>query len=128
MRERESYGEEQRHEVSVSERPAAVPVRVTAHRDEKEERAGKAKREVGPVLAAAPPAQETGNRPREEGREKKHAARGMKEVVQRDPRARIAHAHGLTVLSLDQGKIAQITSFLDTSLFAHFGLPRTLPD
>jgi RNA polymerase sigma-70 factor (ECF subfamily) len=47
---------------------------------------------------------------------------------ERDPRARIAHAHGLTVLSLDQGKIAQITSFLDTSLFAHFGLPRTLPD
>ena len=46
----------------------------------------------------------------------------------RDPHAGIAHAHGLTVLTLDGGRIAQLTAFLDTGLFPRFGLPRTLPD
>jgi len=46
----------------------------------------------------------------------------------RDPHARIAHAHGLTVLSLDGEKIVQVASFLDTNLLARFGLPFTLPD
>jgi RNA polymerase sigma-70 factor (TIGR02960 family) len=46
----------------------------------------------------------------------------------RDPYAGIAHAHGLTVLTLDGDRIAQLTAFLDTSLFPRFGLPRTLPD
>jgi RNA polymerase sigma-70 factor (ECF subfamily) len=46
----------------------------------------------------------------------------------RDPLARISHAHGLTVLTLDGDRIAQITSFLDTALFPRFGLPRILPD
>jgi RNA polymerase sigma-70 factor, ECF subfamily len=35
-------------------------------------------------------------------------------------------AHGLTVLSLDGEKISQVTSFLDTSLLARFGLPLSL--
>jgi RNA polymerase sigma-70 factor (TIGR02960 family) len=46
----------------------------------------------------------------------------------RDPQARIAHAHGLTVLSLEGEKIVEIASFLDNNLFAWFGLPRTIPD
>jgi RNA polymerase sigma-70 factor (ECF subfamily) len=46
----------------------------------------------------------------------------------RDPHARISHAHGLTVLTLDGDRIAQITSFMDTALFPRFGLPRILPD
>jgi RNA polymerase sigma-70 factor (TIGR02960 family) len=45
----------------------------------------------------------------------------------RDPRAGLAHAAGLTVLSLDGGKIDQVTSFLGHDLTARFGLPRTLP-
>jgi SnoaL-like domain len=46
----------------------------------------------------------------------------------RDPHARIAHAHGLTVLTLDRDKITQIAAFLDTNLMSRFGLPRTIPD
>ncbi|OXM60913.1 sigma-70 family RNA polymerase sigma factor [Amycolatopsis vastitatis] len=46
----------------------------------------------------------------------------------RDPHAGIAHAHGLTVLTLDGDRITQFTAFLDTGLFPRFGLPRTLPD
>jgi RNA polymerase sigma-70 factor, ECF subfamily len=45
----------------------------------------------------------------------------------RDPHAGIAHAHGLTVLSLDGEKVVEIASFLGTSLLSRFGLPRTLP-
>jgi RNA polymerase sigma-70 factor, ECF subfamily len=37
------------------------------------------------------------------------------------------HAYGLMVLTLDRGGIARITGFPDTSVFPHFGLPRTLP-
>jgi RNA polymerase sigma-70 factor (TIGR02960 family) len=44
----------------------------------------------------------------------------------RDPRAPIAHAYGLMVLTLRRGSIAAITGFADTSVFASFGLPRTL--
>jgi RNA polymerase sigma-70 factor (ECF subfamily) len=33
-----------------------------------------------------------------------------------------AHAHGLTVLTLRGDRISEVTSFLDTSLFARFGL------
>ena len=46
----------------------------------------------------------------------------------RDPRAPIAHAYGLMVLTLDGDRIAAITGFPDTSVFPHFGLPRTLRD
>ena len=46
----------------------------------------------------------------------------------RDPHAGIAHAHGLTVLTLDGDRIVQLTAFLDTGLFPRFGLPRTLLD
>jgi RNA polymerase sigma-70 factor (ECF subfamily) len=45
----------------------------------------------------------------------------------RDAQAPIAHAYGLMVLSLSANRIAAITGFPDTSLFPHFGLPRTLP-
>jgi RNA polymerase sigma-70 factor (TIGR02960 family) len=44
----------------------------------------------------------------------------------RDPRAPIAHAYGLMVLTLRGRSIAAITGFADTSVFAPFGLPRTL--
>jgi RNA polymerase sigma-70 factor (TIGR02960 family) len=39
----------------------------------------------------------------------------------------VHHAYGLMVLTLDGARIARITGFADTSLFARFGLPRTLP-
>lgn len=45
-----------------------------------------------------------------------------------DPHARISHAHGITVLTLDGERITHITSFVDTALFPVFGLPRILPD
>jgi RNA polymerase sigma-70 factor (TIGR02960 family) len=44
----------------------------------------------------------------------------------RDPRAPIAHAYGLMVLTLRGDRIAALTGFPDTSVFPHFGLPRTL--
>jgi RNA polymerase sigma-70 factor (TIGR02960 family) len=44
-----------------------------------------------------------------------------------DPHAAIARAYGLTVLTLDEERISAITWFTERSLFAHFGLPRTLP-
>jgi RNA polymerase sigma-70 factor (TIGR02960 family) len=44
----------------------------------------------------------------------------------RDPQAPIAHAYGLMVLTLSGDRIAAITGFPDTSVFPHFGLPRTL--
>jgi RNA polymerase sigma-70 factor (TIGR02960 family) len=42
------------------------------------------------------------------------------------PRAAIAHAYGLLVLTLEGDRISAITWFSDTGVFAHFGLPRTL--
>jgi RNA polymerase sigma-70 factor (TIGR02960 family) len=47
---------------------------------------------------------------------------------QRDPQAAIAHAYGLMVLTLRDDRIAAITGFPDTSVFAAFGLRRTLTD
>jgi RNA polymerase sigma-70 factor (TIGR02960 family) len=44
----------------------------------------------------------------------------------RDPHTPIAHAYGLMVLTLRGGRVAAITGFPDTSVFRHFGLPRTL--
>jgi RNA polymerase sigma-70 factor (TIGR02960 family) len=44
----------------------------------------------------------------------------------RDPHAPIAHAYGLMVITLSGDGIAAITGFPDTSVFGHFGLPRTL--
>jgi RNA polymerase sigma-70 factor (ECF subfamily) len=46
----------------------------------------------------------------------------------RDPHAPVAHAYGLMVLTLRQGRVTAITGFPDTSVFASFGLPRTLPE
>jgi hypothetical protein len=43
-----------------------------------------------------------------------------------DPHTPIAHTYGLMVLTLRGGRIAAITGFPDTSVFPHFGLPRTL--
>jgi RNA polymerase sigma-70 factor (ECF subfamily) len=45
-----------------------------------------------------------------------------------DAPAPIAHAHGLMMLTLAGDRIAGVTRFLDNSLLAGFGLPRTLPD
>jgi RNA polymerase sigma-70 factor (TIGR02960 family) len=42
------------------------------------------------------------------------------------PRAAIAHAYGLLVLTLEGDRISAITWFADTSVFARLGLPRTL--
>ena len=44
----------------------------------------------------------------------------------RDAHAPIAHAYGLMVITLRGDGIAAITGFPDTSVFPHFGLPRTL--
>ncbi len=46
----------------------------------------------------------------------------------RDLHAPIAHAYGLMVLTLSGSEITAITGFPDTSVFATFGLPRTLRD
>jgi RNA polymerase sigma-70 factor (TIGR02960 family) len=43
-----------------------------------------------------------------------------------DEHAPIAHAYGLMVLTLRGDRVAAITGFPDTSVFASFGLPRTL--
>jgi RNA polymerase sigma-70 factor (ECF subfamily) len=45
-----------------------------------------------------------------------------------DPQAAIARAYGLFVLTLEGDRISAITGFAERSLFAHFGLPRTLPE
>jgi RNA polymerase sigma-70 factor (TIGR02960 family) len=44
----------------------------------------------------------------------------------RDEHAAVAHAYGLMVLTLRGERVTAITGFPDTSVFAHFGLPRTL--
>jgi hypothetical protein len=44
-----------------------------------------------------------------------------------DNQSPIARAHGLIVLTLEADRIAAITRFLDSSVYPHFGLPRTLP-
>jgi RNA polymerase sigma-70 factor (ECF subfamily) len=44
----------------------------------------------------------------------------------RDTHAPVAHAYGLMVLTLHGDRISAITGFPDTSVFPHFGLPRTL--
>ena len=46
----------------------------------------------------------------------------------RDEHAPIAHAYGLMVLTLSGDRVAAITGFPDTSVFASFGLPRSLRD
>jgi RNA polymerase sigma-70 factor, ECF subfamily len=46
----------------------------------------------------------------------------------KDPRAPIAHAYGLMVLTLRGQQVAAVTGFPDTGVFAAFGLPRTLPE
>ena len=43
------------------------------------------------------------------------------------PPAAIARATGLLVLTLDGDRVQAMTWFSDTSVFPHFGLPRTLP-
>jgi len=48
-------------------------------------------------------------------------------VYLRDPRADIAHATGVIVLTLAGNQISAITRF-DNSVLPQFGLPRTLPD
>lgn len=45
-----------------------------------------------------------------------------------DPQASIARAYGLIALTLTDQRISAITWFGERSLFAHFGLPRTLPN
>jgi RNA polymerase sigma-70 factor (TIGR02960 family) len=44
-----------------------------------------------------------------------------------DPHAPIARAYGMMVLTLGDDRVSAITWFGERSLFAHFGLPRTLP-
>jgi RNA polymerase sigma-70 factor (TIGR02960 family) len=48
-------------------------------------------------------------------------------VYIRDPRANVAHANGLLVLTLAGHRICAMTRF-DNSVLPRFGLPRTLPD
>jgi RNA polymerase sigma-70 factor (ECF subfamily) len=44
----------------------------------------------------------------------------------KDPHTPIAHAYGLMVLTLRGDRLAGLAGFADTSVFAPFGLPRTL--
>ena len=46
----------------------------------------------------------------------------------RDPRAPVAHASGILVLTLAGSQISVVTGFPDNSALPVFGLPRTLPD
>jgi RNA polymerase sigma-70 factor (ECF subfamily) len=46
----------------------------------------------------------------------------------RPPNAEIGRPYGLLVLTLDGARVSAMTWFMDTSLFARFGLPRALPD
>jgi RNA polymerase sigma-70 factor (TIGR02960 family) len=46
----------------------------------------------------------------------------------RDPHTPIAHAYGLMVLTLRRDRIAGLAGFADTTVFARFGLPRTLKE
>jgi RNA polymerase sigma-70 factor (ECF subfamily) len=48
-------------------------------------------------------------------------------IYLRDPRAGIAHASGLLVVTLAGDRISVLTRF-DNSVLPSFGLPRTLPD
>ncbi len=43
------------------------------------------------------------------------------------PHTDIARPYGLVVLTLAGSKIAEITFFADSSVFPHFGLPRSVP-
>ena len=43
------------------------------------------------------------------------------------PHTDIARPYGVLVLTLAASKIAEITFFADSSVFPHFGLPRSLP-
>ena len=45
-----------------------------------------------------------------------------------DPHAQIARAYGMMVLTLSEDRVSAITWFGERSLFAEFGLPRTLPE
>lgn len=42
------------------------------------------------------------------------------------PHTPIAHAYGLMVLTLRGDQVAGLVGFADTSVFAAYGLPRTL--
>ncbi|QFZ21294.1 sigma-70 family RNA polymerase sigma factor [Saccharothrix syringae] len=44
----------------------------------------------------------------------------------RDPRTPVLHAHGVLVLTLSGDRVAALTRFVDNSLLAVFGLPRSL--
>jgi RNA polymerase sigma-70 factor (ECF subfamily) len=46
----------------------------------------------------------------------------------KDPHTPIAHAYGLMVLTLRGDRVAGLAGFADTSVFAPFGLPRTLKE
>jgi RNA polymerase sigma-70 factor (TIGR02960 family) len=46
----------------------------------------------------------------------------------KDPQCPIARAAGIMVLTLEGERVSAITAFHDTSVFPHFGLPRTLRD
>ena len=45
-----------------------------------------------------------------------------------DPHALIARAYGMLVLTLREDRVSAVTWFGERSLFAYFGLPRTLPE
>ena len=45
----------------------------------------------------------------------------------RDRQAPIAHAYGLMVLTVEGERVSAITGFIDSGVFAAFGLPRTIP-
>jgi RNA polymerase sigma-70 factor (ECF subfamily) len=45
-----------------------------------------------------------------------------------DPQTAIARAYGIMVLTLVEDRVSAITWFGERSLFAHFGLPRALPE
>ncbi|MBV8715778.1 MAG: hypothetical protein JOZ65_11995 [Chloroflexi bacterium] len=45
-----------------------------------------------------------------------------------DPHAPVVRAYGIMVLTQRENRVSAVTWFGERSLFAHFGLPRTLPE
>jgi hypothetical protein len=72
-----------------------------------------------PALSAEPPAAPGGSK---SGQAQPAPTRGGP-----CPQAPIARPYGMIVLTLEDDRICAITWFSDSSVFPHFGLPRTLP-
>ncbi len=84
--------EEDREQVTVPQRPAAVPVLVPGQQQEETGDRDESEDAVRPVLLRPPPRQEPGNEPEPEGGPQENPAGALHEEVPRDLKARRAEA------------------------------------